>query len=89
MRQHGRQAISLALSGWLSAVMAYAPHAVTELPLLEQGLSSAMFAGYLDAGETAGYAPKSHHLFYTFVESQDSPSTDPLFLWTNGGPGKG
>jgi hypothetical protein len=27
------------------------------------------------------------HNFYYYVESQSDPSTDPLFLWMNGGPG--
>ncbi len=27
------------------------------------------------------------HLFYYIVESQNSPSTDPMIMWMNGGPG--
>jgi carboxypeptidase C (cathepsin A) len=44
------------------------------------------FSGYIDVsapGETAG----SRKMFYWFVESQNSPKTDPVMLWTNGGPG--
>lgn len=60
----------------------YAPDAVTSLPGLEDGkLSSRMFAGYLSA------STPEKHLFYTYVESQGSPATDPLLMWTNGGPG--
>lgn len=31
--------------------------------------------------------PTGKHLHYWFVESQDKPSSDPLVLWLNGGPG--
>ncbi|KAF7289385.1 Carboxypeptidase [Mycena indigotica] len=37
-------------------------------------------SGYLDIAE-------DKHLFFWFFESRDSPSTDPLVLWLNGGPG--
>ena len=37
------------------------------------------YSGYLNA--TTG------RLFYLFLESAGSPSTDPLVLWLNGGPG--
>ncbi len=36
--------------------------------------------GYLDVDETK-------HFFFWFFESRSSPSTDPLVLWLNGGPG--
>ncbi|ORY48638.1 hypothetical protein BCR33DRAFT_695781 [Rhizoclosmatium globosum] len=35
--------------------------------------------GYLDV--------EGKHFFYWFFESRSSPSTDPLILWLNGGPG--
>lgn len=36
-----------------------------------------------------GYVPVGGHgsIFFWFVESQGSPATDPVLLWTNGGPG--
>lgn len=53
---------------------------VTALPGLEGGMTSRMFSGYLQA------AP-DHFLFYVLVESKSKPSTDPLMIWSNGGPG--
>lgn len=40
-----------------------------------------MFSGYLDIAET------SKKIHYLFVESANEPSTDPLVIWFNGGPG--
>ncbi|KAI8805394.1 Alpha/Beta hydrolase protein [Cladochytrium replicatum] len=40
----------------------------------------ASVAGYFDIGD-------DKHLFFWMFESRSSPSTDPLLLWTNGGPG--
>lgn len=40
-----------------------------------------MFSGYLTVSENG------RHLFYWFVESQGDAATDPVVLWTNGGPG--
>jgi carboxypeptidase C (cathepsin A) len=41
-----------------------------------------IYSGYLDVPNSLG---KSLH--YVFVESQNDPSSDPLLLWLNGGPG--
>ncbi|KAJ7260953.1 carboxypeptidase C [Mycena haematopus] len=38
------------------------------------------YAGYLDI-------TGDKHLFFWFFESRNTPSTDPLVLWLNGGPG--
>lgn len=44
-----------------------------------------MFSGYLDIPGKDGTLTK--HMHYWFVESDNSPSEDPIGFWTNGGPG--
>jgi len=41
--------------------------------------SVAQISGYLDV--------QDKHFYFYFFESRDSPQTDPLVLWLNGGPG--
>ena len=55
---------------------------ITSLPGWEGALPSRQYSGYLPVNEE-----KSRFLHYWFVESEGSPSTDPLVLWLNGGPG--
>ena len=43
-------------------------------------LPSSWYSGYLSV--TANKA-----LHYVFIESLDKPSTDPILIWFNGGPG--
>tara|TARA_B100000513_G_scaffold165649_1_gene81792 strand:+ start:566 stop:2017 length:1452 start_codon:yes stop_codon:yes gene_type:complete len=43
-------------------------------------ISWRQFAGYIDVGSRGS-------LYFWFVESQSAPASDPLLLWTNGGPG--
>lgn len=50
------------------------------LPGLRKQPSFRQFSGYLDV-------PGGKHLHYWFVESQKNPSSSPLVLWLNGGPG--
>ncbi|KAH7970853.1 hypothetical protein HPB49_016176 [Dermacentor silvarum] len=52
---------------------------VTSVPGLDQPLNFKHYSGFLDAGE-------GRRLHYWFMESQRSPSRDPVLLWLNGGP---
>ncbi|KAJ7875369.1 Alpha/Beta hydrolase protein [Mycena olivaceomarginata] len=51
---------------------------VTEPNLCDPSVKQ--YSGYLDIAD-------DKHLFFWFFESRNSPSTDPLVLWINGGPG--
>eukprot|EP01138_Halocafeteria_seosinensis_P009874 gb/GECG01010085.1/.p1 GENE.gb/GECG01010085.1/~~gb/GECG01010085.1/.p1 ORF type:complete len:483 (+),score=47.09 gb/GECG01010085.1/:1-1449(+) len=53
---------------------------VSSLPGWKQSLPSKQYAGYLAVGD-------GKYLHYWFVESENDPSSDPVVLWLNGGPG--
>lgn len=53
---------------------------ITTLPNLTEPLRSKHYAGYLPISG-------KKQLFYWYIESEESPSTAPLVLWLNGGPG--
>ncbi|KAM9410743.1 lysosomal protective protein-like [Pholidichthys leucotaenia] len=53
---------------------------ITYLPGLPKQPSFKHYSGYLNVAN-------GKHLHYWFVESQDKPSSDPVVLWLNGGPG--
>lgn len=53
---------------------------VKRLPGLRFEINFKHFAGYLNVDDDI-------QLFYWFLESQNSPSSDPLILWLDGGPG--
>ncbi|XP_051214560.1 serine carboxypeptidase 1 [Lolium perenne] len=55
---------------------------VSELPGQPGPAVFDQYAGYVTVNSTAGKA-----LFYYFVEAAQDPSTKPLVLWLNGGPG--
>jgi len=55
---------------------------ITSLPGYTDPIRFNQYAGYLLANAT-----NNRNLFYWFVESQNNPSTDPVVLWMNGGPG--
>jgi len=54
---------------------------VTSLPNADPSdFKSAQYSGYLKISEKKAI----HYMYY---ESEENPETDPLFIWTNGGPG--
>ncbi|KAH3762400.1 serine carboxypeptidase [Pelomyxa schiedti] len=78
------------INGFLAVVLAVAAVVVvgarvedliTDLPGIEN-VTFAQYSGYIQID-----AVTNKNLFYWFVESQRDPTTDPLILWMNGGPG--
>uniref|UniRef100_A0A3Q0S0Z6 Carboxypeptidase n=1 Tax=Amphilophus citrinellus TaxID=61819 RepID=A0A3Q0S0Z6_AMPCI len=65
---------------WLGAEAAPAADEITYLPGLPKQPSFKQYSGYLSVAD-------GKHLHYWFVESQNNPSSDPVVLWLNGGPG--
>ncbi|CAI9104370.1 OLC1v1003027C1 [Oldenlandia corymbosa var. corymbosa] len=55
---------------------------ITELPGQPNEITFNQYAGYVTVNPIAGRA-----LFYYFTECDDNPSSKPLVLWLNGGPG--
>ena len=52
---------------------------MSKLPMADD-FKSATYSGYLKVSD-------SKQLHYVFAESYDSPETDPVVIWFNGGPG--
>jgi len=57
---------------------------VKELPGWKGPTFSATYSGYISAGHEDGHTMIEHYMFF---ESEGNPQTDPVLLWTNGGPG--
>eukprot|EP00043_Microstomoeca_roanoka_P009833 m.93570 g.93570 ORF g.93570 m.93570 type:complete len:452 (+) comp14707_c1_seq1:353-1708(+) len=55
---------------------------ITSLPGLAQMPSFKMYSGYITVDPAHGRS-----LFYFFAESQRNPTSDPIVLWQQGGPG--
>eukprot|EP00656_Telonema_subtile_P038799 TRINITY_DN43975_c0_g1_i1.p1 TRINITY_DN43975_c0_g1~~TRINITY_DN43975_c0_g1_i1.p1 ORF type:complete len:500 (-),score=135.66 TRINITY_DN43975_c0_g1_i1:173-1672(-) len=76
--------VSLLFLGLAAASPLYSSEAlsneITDLPGLPAGTNFKQFSGHIPVAQ-------GRALFYWFVESQSNPATDPLVLWTNGGPG--
>uniref|UniRef100_A0A6B2L3B8 Carboxypeptidase n=1 Tax=Arcella intermedia TaxID=1963864 RepID=A0A6B2L3B8_9EUKA len=50
-------------------------------------LPSKMYSGFVSAGPSPGMPGSSMWVHYVFIECESSPSTAPLLVWYNGGPG--
>jgi len=57
---------------------------VEQLAGWDAPLFSNVYAGYIACGEEDGRSLYEHYMFF---ESEGDPETDPLIMWTNGGPG--
>ncbi|XP_061544037.1 lysosomal protective protein isoform X1 [Phycodurus eques] len=80
-RRHKQMAAALLyflLAG--TAAAAPADHEVCSLPGLSKQPGFRHYSGYLNVED-------GKHLHYWFSESQNSPASDPVVLWLNGGPG--
>eukprot|EP00118_Oscarella_pearsei_P028674 m.2674 g.2674 ORF g.2674 m.2674 type:complete len:460 (+) comp8839_c0_seq1:55-1434(+) len=55
---------------------------VKEIPGWSGSLPSRQYSGYIPVNDD-----KTRFLHYWFVQSESNPSTDPIVLWMNGGPG--
>ncbi|MEQ2284006.1 hypothetical protein AMECASPLE_017264, partial [Ameca splendens] len=77
---HKMQILWFFLAFLLGAGAAPVADEITFLPGLQKQPSFRQFSGYLNLAD-------GKHLHYWFVESQNKPSSDPVVLWLNGGPG--
>ena len=68
---------------WAFSVGRVEGDAVKTIPGLVGEMSSAVFSGYIKATD----GNQTWHSHYVLTESEHSPSTDPLLLWQQGGPG--
>jgi len=76
-------AAMVSLCGFAAAeTPAAAADKITSLPGLTSPLPFNMYSGYVTVNASHGRA-----LFYWFVESANNPSTDPVLVWMQGGPG--
>jgi carboxypeptidase C (cathepsin A) len=76
--------IYLCLASLVSA--AIPDHAIPDLPGWGPPPSN-MYAGYVPCSDGNKSMENKIHMHYWFVESENDPATDPVVIWSNGGPG--
>jgi carboxypeptidase C (cathepsin A) len=74
-----QKTLSLAMLA-MSTIAAPSDELVTSLPIVGD-LNFNMYSGYVDIPST------TKQLHYLLAESANDPTTDPLIVWFNGGPG--
>lgn len=77
-----RLGILLSLITVQVTLSAYEPDLISELPGEKQHIIPKQYGGYITTDEANGRA-----LYYYFVQAETNPSSRPLALWLNGGPG--
>eukprot|EP01079_Euglenida_sp_SAG-EU17-18_P010240 gene10240-270_t len=77
-----RLLFALPVSTWVGA--APLGDRVGHLPGWYSELPSKIYSGYIGVGSQG---PHNMHMHYMFVESEGNPASDPVVLWSNGGPG--
>jgi carboxypeptidase C (cathepsin A) len=61
---------------------------IKELPGWNRELPSKQYSGFIDISGKTGVSPaKEMMIHYYYIESEGNPSSDPLVLFSNGGPG--
>lgn len=68
----------LALAG--AAQASFEADRVASIPDMAVFDTYPVYSGYLEVNSAKA-------LHYMFIESQNAPSTDPVVIWFNGGPG--
>ena len=72
----------LAIHSYSLAEVSYDQFEVKSLPGWHKELPSRQYSGFVDANQNS-----SLQMHFWFIESEKDPTTDPLLLWFNGGPG--
>lgn len=82
MTKAGRCYVALLACAAVASALSPSDFEITDLPGLNETLSFKQYSGYMPIQDGHGT-----EIFFWFVESQRTPSEDPVVLWMNGGPG--